>query len=92
MGAGSAVFAKNVRGDCMCSPILSDARISLIDIDPLRLKESERMLTAIRSNIGSKTTIESFCGEENRNAVRRGTDYVVNAIQVDGYDPCTITD
>lgn len=92
MGAGSTVFAKNVLGDCMCTPILSDAEIRLYDIDPVRLRESELMLTAIRSNLGSKATIKSFCGVENRKEALRGANCVVNAIQVGGYDPCTITD
>ncbi len=92
MGAGSTVFAKNVLGDCMCSPVLSDAEICLYDIDPVRLQESETMLTAIRDNIGSRAAIRSFCGPENRKAALRGANYVVNAVQVGGYDPCTITD
>ena len=92
LGAGSTVFAKNVLGDCMSSPVLSDAEISLYDIDPVRLKESELMLTAIRNNLGSNARIQSYCGVENRRKALHGTNYAVNAIQVGGYDPCTITD
>ena len=92
MGAGSTVFAKNVLGDGMCTPVLSDAEIRLYDIDPVRLRESEMMLTAIRRNLGSKAIIKSFCGVENRKEALREANYVVNAIQVGGYDPCTITD
>ena len=32
MGAGSTVFARNVLGDCMCSPALCDSELSLIHI------------------------------------------------------------
>ena len=92
MGAGSTVFAKNVLGDCMTSTALSDSEICLYDIDPVRLRESEQMLAAVRSNLGSKAILKSFCGVENRKNALRGADYVVNAIQVGGYDPCTITD
>ena len=92
MGAGSTVFAKNVLGDCMASPVLAESEICLYDIDAVRLRESEQMLTAIRSNLGSKAAIRSFCGVENRRDALRGADYVVNAIQVGLYDPCTITD
>ena len=92
LGAGSTVFAKNVLGDCMSSPVLSDAEISLYDIDPVRLKESELMLTAVRNNLGSKARIQSYCGVENRRKALHGANYAVNAIQVGGYDPCTITD
>ena len=30
MGAGSTIFARNVLGDCMCTPVLSDAQIALL--------------------------------------------------------------
>lgn len=92
MGAGSTVFAKNVLGDSMACPALQDSVLCLYDIDPVRLKESELMLTAIRNNLGNKAVIESYCGVENRKEALRGAQYVVNAIQVGGYDPCTITD
>ena len=54
MGAGSSVFAKNVLGDCMLSPVLEGSEIALYDIDPVRLGDSKRMLDAINSNNGSK--------------------------------------
>ena len=47
MGAGSTVFARNVLGDCMCTPVLRDAEIALYDIDAKRLEESEIILRAI---------------------------------------------
>ncbi|MDO5327204.1 MAG: alpha-glucosidase/alpha-galactosidase [Clostridia bacterium] len=92
MGAGSTVFAKNVLGDSMCTPALEDSVIALYDIDPQRLKESELMLTAINNNLGNKAKIEAYCGVENRKDALRGANYVVNAIQVGLYDPCTIID
>ncbi|MCI9335826.1 MAG: hypothetical protein HFI98_14075, partial [Lachnospiraceae bacterium] len=36
MGAGSTVFARNVLGDCMCTPALREAEIALYDIDEKR--------------------------------------------------------
>ena len=92
MGAGSSVFAKNVLGDCMLSPVLGDSEIVLYDIDPIRLGDSRRMLDAINRNIGGKATIRDFLGVENRREALRGADYVVNAIQVGLYEPCTVTD
>ena len=92
MGAGSTVFARNVLGDSMLTPALEDSVISLYDIDPQRLKESEMMLTAINNNLGGKAEIEAWCGVENRRAALRGANYVVNAIQVGFYKPCTVTD
>jgi len=93
LGAGSTIFAKNVLGDCMLSDTFSTSEICLYDIDENRLRESELMLTAINnhSNAG-KAVIRSFLGVENRKNALRGATFVVNAIQVGGYDPCTISD
>ncbi len=93
MGAGSTVFARNVLGDCMCSPVLSESEIALYDIDGGRLKDSEIILSAINKNVnGGKATIKTYLGVENRKEALRGADFVVNAIQVGLYDPCTIID
>ncbi len=93
MGAGSTVFARNVLGDSMCTPALRDAEIALYDIDASRLKESEVIISAINDNINQgRAKIKSYCGVENRKAALQGANFVVNAIQVGGYDPCTITD
>ncbi len=92
MGAGSTVFAKNVLGDSMCTPALEDSVIALYDIDPKRLSESHLMLSAINNNLGGKARIETYCGVENRKDALRGANYVVNAIQVGLYEPCTVTD
>ena len=92
MGAGSTVFAKNVLGDSMMTPALAESEIALYDIDPVRLRESELMLNSINNNLGNKAVIRAYLGVENRREALRGAKYVVNAIQVGGYDPCTITD
>lgn len=93
MGAGSTVFARNVLGDSMCSPALCDSEIALYDIDGKRLEESKIILDAINQNTnGGKAMIKTYLGEENRKEALKGADFVVNAIQVGGYDPCTITD
>ncbi|MBQ3880704.1 MAG: alpha-glucosidase/alpha-galactosidase [Oscillospiraceae bacterium] len=92
MGAGSTVFAKNVLGDSMMTPALEESTIALYDIDPIRLQESADMLEAINRNNGSKAHIEKYLGVENRKDALRGANYVINAIQVGGYDPCTIID
>ena len=92
MGAGSTIFAKNVLGDSMMTPALAESVIALYDIDEHRLSESKLMLDTINKNNGSKATIEAHLGVQNRKAALKGANYVVNAIQVGGYDPCTITD
>lgn len=93
MGAGSTVFARNVLGDCMCSPALCSSEIALYDIDAQRLEDSQIILSAINHNVNQdRACIKSYLGVENRKAALKDADFVVNAIQVGGYDPCTIAD
>ncbi|MDF2542913.1 MAG: melA [Herbinix sp.] len=93
MGAGSTIFARNVLGDCMCTESLREAEIALYDIDAKRLSESELILQAINKNINSsRAVIKTYLGVENRKDALRDARFVVNAIQVGGYDPCTIID
>ena len=93
MGAGSTIFARNVIGDCMCTPALCESEFALYDIDEKRLKESEIILSAINRNINEgKAKITTYLGEAERKDALRGASFVVNAIQVGGYEPCTVTD
>ena len=93
MGAGSTVFAKNVIGDSMMSDALCDFEYALYDIDPDRLEESYAMVTALNKNINEgRAKVSKYLGVENRRDALRGADFVVNAIQVGLYEPCTVTD
>jgi alpha-galactosidase len=91
IGAGSTVFVKNVLGDCLHTGSLKDSHLSLIDIDPVRLKDSEAMLHNLLRGAGSKARIEAFLAADARTALD-GADYVINAIQVGGYEPATVID
>ncbi len=93
MGAGSTVFAKNVLGDCLLAEPLRDAHIALYDIDRTRLRESQMMLDTLNANINEgRAKITAHHGVRHRRAALRGADYVVNTIQVGGYEPCTVID
>ena len=93
MGAGSTVFVRNVIGDVMCSEVLRDCEVALYDIDPVRLNESYQILSVINKNVnGGVTRLTTYLGVENRKEALRGADFVVNAIQVGGYEPCTVID
>lgn len=93
MGAGSTVFAKNVIGDSMLTPALRDFEFALYDIDADRLEESYIMVTALNKNINEgRAKITKYLGVPNRKDALRGADFVIDAIQVGGYDPCTIID
>ena len=93
MGAGSTVFAKNVLGDAMLTESLRDFTIALYDIDGERLEESFIMVNALNANINEgRAKVEKYLGVEQRKDALRGADFVVNAIQVGGYEPSTVID
>lgn len=89
VGAGSTVFARNVIGDCILTPELGEFDVCLFDIDPKRLDESYQILSNINKTANGKAHITQTL---DRETAFRGADFVVNAIQVGLYDPCTITD
>ncbi|WP_068777150.1 alpha-glucosidase/alpha-galactosidase [Paenibacillus sp. FJAT-26967] len=89
LGAGSTVFVKNVLGDVMLTEALQGFELALYDIDAGRLKDSEQLLQSMKQTLGSSCTVKAYT---DRKTALRGAKYVINAIQVGGYDPCTITD
>ena len=93
MGAGSTVFSKNVLGDTMLCDSFHDVEIALYDIDPDRLEESYLVIEGMNKTINqNRATIKKYLGIPQRKDALRGADFVVNAIQVGLYDPCTIID
>ncbi|SFI21608.1 MULTISPECIES: alpha-glucosidase/alpha-galactosidase [unclassified Bacillus (in: firmicutes)] len=89
LGAGSTIFAKNVLGDCMLVPSIQGFEFALFDIDHQRLKDSENILQNLKESSGSNVHIKTYT---DRKEALRGAKYVINAIQVGGYEPCTVTD
>ncbi|WP_256757348.1 alpha-glucosidase/alpha-galactosidase [Cohnella sp. WQ 127256] len=84
IGSGSIIFVKNLIGDCLMTPALQDAHIALLDIDHEKLKLSEKMLNQLNDNINlGRATIKAYT--DQREALR-GADFVINAIQVGGYE------
>lgn len=93
VGAGSTVFAKNVIGDSMMCDALKDFEYALYDIDESRLEDSYRMVCLLNKNVNEgRAKVTKYLGVPNRKDALRDADFVVNAIQVGGYDPCTIID
>ncbi len=93
MGAGSTVFARNVVGDTMMAEPFHDMEVALYDIDGQRLEESYTIISAMNDTVNEgRATIKKYLGVEQRREALRGADFVVNAIQVGLYDPCTIID
>ncbi|HIV17811.1 MAG TPA: alpha-glucosidase/alpha-galactosidase [Candidatus Merdivicinus intestinigallinarum] len=89
IGAGSTVFARNVIGDCILTPELGEFDVCLFDIDAQRLEESYQILSNINATANGKAHITRTL---DRETAFKGADFVVNAIQVGGYEPCTVTD
>ena len=92
MGAGSTVFARGVLSDCLLSDVLKDSEIALYDIDGKRLSESEAILSAFNEACGGHAKITAYLGVSKRKDALRKADFVVNAVQVGLYEPCTVTD
>lgn len=93
MGAGSTVFAKNVLGDTLLAEALCDCEIALYDIDGKRLDESYLVVEALNKKYNAnKAVVRKYLGVEQRKEALRGARFVINAIQVGLYDPCTIID
>jgi alpha-galactosidase len=89
IGAGSTVFAKNLLGDILSFPELADATISLMDIDPIRLKTSEVVAHKIAEFFGASPKIEATL---DRRQALDGADYAISMFQVGGYKPSTVID
>lgn len=89
IGAGSTVFMKNLIGDALNMPSLSDATIALMDIDPKRLAESEMVCRKMVSSLRVGATIETFTDQRRALA---GADFVITAFQIGGFNPSTVVD
>jgi alpha-galactosidase len=89
IGAGSAVFARNLLSDILGFPELAESTICLFDINPERLDDSERVARALAARLGAKPTIEATT---DRRRALDSADYVICMIQVGGYKPSTVID
>jgi len=89
IGAGSTVFMKNIVGDILMRPAVAEATIALMDINPVRLAESEIVARKIVQSLGVKARVETHADQKR---ALTGADFVIVAFQIGGYEPCTVTD
>jgi alpha-galactosidase len=89
IGAGSTVFAKDLLGDILSFPELSESTISLHDIDKDRLYTSEIVAQKVAQALDAHPTIEATT---DRRAALDSADYAICMVQVGGYEPATATD
>ena len=89
IGAGSTIFMKNIVGDLLHHPALSDAMIALMDIDPKRLKECRIVAEKMIATMGARATAKTF---SNQRAALENADFVIVAFHIGGFIPCTLID
>lgn len=83
IGAGSMVFTRNLCSDVLFVPALQDSTITLMDIDPVRLEQSRKVVQAIIDLRGLPAKLEATT---DRRAAIQGADYVVTTFQQGGLD------
>lgn len=73
----------------MLVPALEGFEFALHDIDHQRLRDSEQMLNNLKETLKKDITITATL---NRKEALKEAKYVINAIQVGGYEPSTLID
>lgn len=81
VGAGSAVFARQVITDILCIDGLDHGEFALIDVDADRLELARQLVSKLVERSGKDWKV--FASTERR-ALLDGSDYVVNSIEVAG--------
>ncbi len=81
IGAGSAVFARQIITDILAIDDLDQGGFALVDIDPDRLELARLIAERLVDLSGKRWTVEASL---DRRDVLAGTDYLVNSIEVAG--------
>ncbi|MEX0761875.1 MAG: alpha-galactosidase [Dehalococcoidia bacterium] len=84
IGAGSVVFARRLLQDVVCVPELSEATVSLMDVDDERLEVIGAFANKLSRDAGTNISVQATT--DRRRSVD-GADYVLTTIRVgDRYD------
>jgi alpha-galactosidase len=84
IGAGSVEFTRNVVTDlCSYPEFRNNLRLTLHDISAERLAHAERLVRRISEQAGAGALVTATL---DRREALTGADYVINAVQVGGYD------
>jgi alpha-galactosidase len=83
IGAGSIVFTRNLCSDILLTPVLQDCTISLMDIDPVRLERSQKLVQAIIDRRGLEARVEATM--DQREAVKDAR-FVITTFQQGGLE------
>jgi len=83
IGAGSVVFSKNLTGDILSYPEFRNATFSYMDIDRERLEVGAALCGKVAWALRANPRIESTL---DRREALQGADFVINMVQVGGFD------
>lgn len=87
IGAGSAVFSKNIIADVLWHPALREAEIALMDIDCRRLEICRQMAESINATLCAKAT---FRATADLSEALAGADFVICTIGIGGAEATRI--
>ena len=87
IGAGSVVFSKNLTGDILSFPEFRNATFSYMDVDRERLDVGAALCRKVAEALGANPKIEAT---QDRRAALRGADFVINMVQIGGFDSTLI--
>ena len=83
VGAGSAVFARQIITDVLAIEGVDGGEFALVDVDPIRLDLARRIAEKLVELSGKRWQVTS---STDRTEVLAGTDYLVNSIEVAGLE------
>jgi len=90
VGAGSAVFTRNLVGDLLSLPELRNSiTFSLMDLDAGRLEAAELLVRRLVEAHDAAAVVQAT---QDRRTALQDADYVVTCFQVGGYRPATVID
>lgn len=90
VGAGSAVFTRNLVGDLLSLPELRNSiTFSLMDLDAGRLETAELLVRRLVEAHDAAAVVQAT---QDRRTALQDADYVVTCFQVGGYRPATVID
>ncbi|MGZ3416114.1 MAG: family 4 glycosyl hydrolase, partial [Isosphaeraceae bacterium] len=81
IGAGSAVFARQLMTDILAIDGLDEGAFALVDIDPERLELASRIGHRLVELSGKRWTVSA---STDRAMVLEDSDYIINSIEVAG--------
>ena len=81
IGAGSAVFARQIITDILHIDGLDEGTFALVDIDPQRLDLARRIAQRLIESTGKRWQVTAAT---ERRAVLHGSDFIVNSVEVAG--------